>query len=54
MTARMLAHLTYLSDDAMGEKFGRDLKTDEIKYDYTPEFQVESYLHYQGESSPPV
>lgn len=49
MTARMLAHLTYLSDDAMGEKFGRDLKTDEIKYDYTPEFQVESYLHYQGE-----
>jgi homoserine O-acetyltransferase len=49
MTARMLAHLTYLSDDAMGEKFGRDLKTDEIKYDYSPEFQVESYLHYQGE-----
>ena len=49
MTARMLAHLTYLSDDAMGEKFGRDLKTDEIKYGYKPEFQVESYLHYQGE-----
>lgn len=49
MTARMLAHLTYLSDDAMGEKFGRDLKADEIKYGYKPEFQVESYLHYQGE-----
>jgi homoserine O-acetyltransferase len=49
MTARMLAHLTYLSDDAMGEKFGRALKTDEIKYGYNPEFQVESYLHYQGE-----
>lgn len=49
MTARMLAHLTYLSDDAMGEKFGRNLKTDEIKYGYKPEFQVESYLHYQGE-----
>jgi len=48
-TARMLAHLTYLSDDAMGEKFGRDLKTDEIKYGYKPEFEVESYLHYQGE-----
>jgi homoserine O-acetyltransferase len=49
MTARMLAHLTYLSDDAMGEKFGRALKSDEIKYGYNPEFQVESYLHYQGE-----
>ena len=49
MTARMLAHLTYLSDDAMGEKFGRDMKSDEVKYDYSQEFQVESYLHYQGE-----
>lgn len=48
-TARMLAHLTYLSDDAMGEKFGRNLKTEEIKYGYSPEFQVESYLQYQGE-----
>ncbi|EAT13030.1 homoserine O-acetyltransferase [Bermanella marisrubri] len=49
MQARMLAHLTYLSDDAMGEKFGRDLKTDEVSYEFVPEFQVESYLHYQGE-----
>ena len=49
MTARMLAHLTYLSDDAMGEKFGRDMKSDEVGYNYKPEFQVESYLHYQGE-----
>lgn len=49
MQARMLAHLTYLSDDAMGEKFGRDMKSDEVRYDYTPEFEVESYLHYQGE-----
>lgn len=48
MQARMLAHLTYLSDDAMGEKFGRDLKADQVSYDYTPEFEVESYLHYQG------
>lgn len=48
MQARMLAHLTYLSDDAMGEKFGRDLKGDGVRYDYTPEFEVESYLHYQG------
>lgn len=49
MQARMLAHLTYLSDDAMGEKFGRDMKSDEVRYDYSPEFEVESYLHYQGE-----
>jgi len=49
MQARMLAHLTYLSDDGMGEKFGRELQTEEIQYDFKPEFQVESYLHYQGE-----
>ncbi len=49
MQARMLAHLTYLSDDAMGEKFGRELKTDGIQYGFNPEFEVESYLHYQGE-----
>ncbi|MFT5592173.1 MAG: homoserine O-acetyltransferase [Oceanicoccus sp.] len=49
MQARMLAHLTYLSDDAMGEKFGRDMKANEVRYDYSPEFEVESYLHYQGE-----
>ncbi|MGR6871804.1 homoserine O-succinyltransferase MetX [Pseudomonas sp. HK3] len=49
MQARMLAHLTYLSDDAMGEKFGRDMKDTEVRYDYSPEFEVESYLHYQGE-----
>jgi len=49
MQARMLAHLTYLSDDAMGEKFGRELKVEKVGYDYTPEFEVESYLHYQGE-----
>lgn len=49
MQARMLAHLTYLSDDAMGEKFGRDMTSENVSYDYTPEFEVESYLHYQGE-----
>lgn len=49
MQARMLAHLTYLSDDAMGEKFGRDLKNEEVNYGFAPEFAVESYLHYQGE-----
>jgi len=49
-TARMLGHITYLSDDAMGDKFGRELKNDQLNYDYGVEFQVESYLRYQGES----
>jgi len=48
--ARMLGHITYLSDDAMGDKFGRELKNDQLNYDYGVEFQVESYLRYQGES----
>jgi homoserine O-acetyltransferase len=48
--ARMVGHITYLSDDAMGEKFGRDLKSDKLNYDFhNVEFQVESYLRYQGE-----
>lgn len=47
--ARMLGHITYLSDAAMKEKFGRDLRENELKFDYDVEFQVESYLNYQGE-----
>lgn len=47
--ARMLGHLTYLSNDAMREKFGRELKDGKLNYGFDPEFQVESYLHYQGE-----
>jgi len=48
--ARMIGHITYLSDDAMGEKFGRELKSDRLNYDFhSVEFQVESYLRYQGE-----
>lgn len=46
--ARMLGHITYLSDDAMGEKFGRRLK-DTIKYSFDVEFEVESYLRYQAD-----
>ena len=46
--ARMLGHITYLSDDAMGEKFGRKLK-DDIKYGFDVEFEMESYLRYQGD-----
>lgn len=46
--ARMLGHITYLSDDAMGAKFGRKLK-DVIKYSFDVEFEMESYLRYQGD-----
>ena len=48
--ARMVGHITKLSDDSMGEKFGRELQVDCLNYDYhNVEFQVESYLRYQGE-----
>ena len=46
--ARMLGHITYLSDDAMGTKFGRKLK-DTIKYSFDVEFEMESYLRYQAD-----
>lgn len=49
MQARMLGHLTYLSDDAMRQKFGRELREGKLNYSFAPEFEVESYLHYQGE-----
>ena len=48
--ARMVGHITYLSDDALGSKFGRELKNDGLSYDYNVEFQIESYLRYQGET----
>ena len=47
--ARMIGHITYLSDDAMGEKFGRARKTAEYNYSFDAEFEIESYLRYQGE-----
>ena len=48
--ARMVGHITYLSDNAMGQKFGRELRAEELKYDIkSVEFQVESYLRYQGQ-----
>ena len=50
MLARMVGHITYLSNDAMGTKFGRGLKSEKLNYDFNSvEFQVESYLRYQGE-----
>ena len=50
MLARMLGHITYLSDDAMRAKFGRDLREGKINFNYDIEFQVESYLRHQGQS----
>jgi homoserine O-acetyltransferase len=48
--ARMLAHITYLSDESMRSKFGRALReTDQYSYDFSSEFTVETYLDYQGE-----
>ena len=47
--ARMVGHITYLTDSAMKAKFGRDLKSGKFMYGYDAEFQVESYLRYQGE-----
>ena len=47
--ARMIGHITYLSDDEMGSKFGRELKSGEYEFGYGVEFEIESYLRYQGD-----
>jgi len=47
--ARMLGHITYLSEDLLMEKFGRVLKRDEFGFNYDVEFEIESYLRYQGD-----
>ncbi|MGE4596885.1 MAG: homoserine O-acetyltransferase [Methylophilaceae bacterium] len=47
--ARMLGHITYLSDDVMGTKFGRKLTNKKIGYNLKTEFEIESYLNYQGD-----
>jgi homoserine O-acetyltransferase len=48
--ARMIGHITYLSDDSMEEKFGRELRAAEFGYStQNIEFQIESYLRYQGD-----
>ena len=47
--ARMIGHITYLSDDVMAEKFGRDLREGGFKFNFDVEFQIESYLRYQAD-----
>src|SRR6266536_1954320 len=46
--ARMVGHITYISDEQMGEKFGRTLR-EGLNYSFAPEFEIESYLRYQAE-----
>ena len=48
--ARMLGHITYLSDDSMRQKFGRDLREGKLNFGYDIDFQVESYLRYQAQA----
>jgi homoserine O-acetyltransferase len=48
--ARMIGHITYLSDDAMEEKFGRGIRNGQLGYSTQEvEFEIESYLRYQGD-----
>ncbi|MDA0877227.1 MAG: homoserine O-acetyltransferase [Proteobacteria bacterium] len=48
--ARMIGHITYLSDDDMAQKFGRSLRRrEDYSYDFGVDFEIESYLRYQGE-----
>ena len=47
--ARMLGHITYLSDNAMADKFGRSLRAGKLGFTYDIEFEIESYLRYQGD-----
>jgi homoserine O-acetyltransferase len=46
--ARMIGHITYLSDDEMAAKFGRQLKNGKLAYSFDTEFEIESYLRHQG------
>ena len=47
--ARMVGHITYLSDSQMGEKFGRQMRHTEHRFNYDVEFEIESYLRHQGD-----
>lgn len=47
--ARMMGHITYLAEHGLGEKFGRRLKNRDLQYSFDVDFEVESYLRYQGD-----
>ncbi len=48
--ARMIGHITYMSDQSMEEKFSRRLKNGSYNFSFSPEFEVEGYLHYRGDN----
>jgi len=48
--ARMVGHITYMSNESMDQKFGRILKKEKLGYEFTTEFEVEGYLRYRGDS----
>ncbi len=47
--ARMMGHITYLAEEGLGKKFGRQLRSGNYRFDYDVDFEVESYLRYQGD-----
>ncbi len=48
--ARMIGHITYMSDQSMEEKFSRRLKESDSRFKFSADFEVESYLHYRGDN----
>ncbi|MCX8023320.1 MAG: homoserine O-acetyltransferase [Syntrophorhabdaceae bacterium] len=48
--ARMVGHITYMSDESMNEKFGRRVKNEKKPFKFSPEFEVEGYLQYRGDN----
>ncbi|MDQ5984877.1 MAG: homoserine O-acetyltransferase/O-succinyltransferase [Syntrophus sp. SKADARSKE-3] len=48
--ARMIGHITFMSDQSMEEKFSRKLKQDGYSFSFTEDFEVEGYLRYRGDS----
>ncbi|MGD0644753.1 MAG: homoserine O-acetyltransferase [Candidatus Bathyarchaeia archaeon] len=48
--ARMIGHITYMSDTSMAEKFGRRIREDKEPFKFGAEFEVESYLRYRGDN----
>jgi homoserine O-acetyltransferase len=48
--ARMIGHITYMSDVSMAEKFGRRTKPEKAAFKFSDEFEVEGYLHYRGDN----
>lgn len=46
--ARMIGHITFMSDKSMEDKFSRRLKNDRFSFGFNPDFEVEKYLHYRG------